>query len=67
MSVEVFQPAGEKGEAEKNKGREEVHQMKLYLQSRLMLIHGNRLSNKEQGKEIKGKGETGQDKVWWMV
>ena len=51
------------GEAEKNKGGEEVNQMKLYPQSKLMVIHGNRLNNKAQGQEIKGKGETGQDKV----
>ena len=62
VSAEVFQPAGEKGEVEKNKGGEEVHQMKLYPQSGLMVIHGNGLSNKEQEQEIKGKGETGQDK-----
>ena len=52
MSAEVFQPAGEKGEAEKNQGGEEVNQMKLYPQSGLMAIQGKGLSNKEQGQEI---------------
>ena len=41
--------------------------MKLYPQSGLMVIQGNRLSEKEQGQEIKGKGETGQDKMQWTV
>ena len=41
--------------------------MKLYPQSGLMLIHSNGLSDKEQGQEIKGKGETGQDKTQQTV
>ena len=63
VSAEVFQPAGEKGEAEKNDGGEGVRQMKLYPQIGLMVIYSNGLSVKEQGQEIKEKGETGQDKT----
>ena len=63
MSSELFKPAGKKGEAEKNKGEERVNQMKLYPQGGLMVIHGNGLSDKEQGHEIKGKEETRQDQA----
>ena len=41
--------------------------MKLYPQSGLMVIHSDRLSDKEQRQKIKGKGETGQDKAKLMV
>ena len=38
VSTEVFKLAGEKGEAEKNKGEGGVNQIKLYPQSGLMVI-----------------------------
>ena len=41
--------------------------MQLYLKSGLMVIHSDRLSNKEQRQKIKGKGGTGQDKANKMV
>ena len=41
--------------------------MKLYPQRGLMVKHSNGLSDKCQGHDIKGKGETGQDKAQWTV
>ena len=38
VSAGVFYPAGEKEETEKNKGRKEGKQMKLYPQSGLMVV-----------------------------
>ena len=58
VSAGVFYPAREKEETEKNEGGKEGEQMKLYPQSGLMVIHSDRLSNKEQRQKIKGKGET---------
>ena len=55
------------GEAEKNEEGEEVNQMELYPQSGLMVIHSNGLSDKEQGQEIKRKGETGLGKTQQTV
>ena len=65
--MEVVQPAGEKGEAEKNKGEVGIHQMKLYPQGGLIVMHGNEVSYKEKGQKIKGKEGTGQDQTQWMV
>ena len=45
VSAEVFQPAGEKGEAEKNERGEGVRQMKLCPQNGLMVIHSKGLSD----------------------
>ena len=59
-------PAGEKEETEKNEGGEEGEQKELYPHSGLMVIHSDELSNNEQRQKIKGKGETGQDKVQLM-
>ena len=61
MSAEVFQPAGEKGEVEKNKGGEEDHQMKLNQHSGIKVIHCNGLSNKDQGRRL-SESES-QDKI----
>ena len=59
VSAGVFYPAREKEEeTEKNEGGKEGEQMKLYPQSGLMVIHSDRLSDKEQRQKIKGKGET---------
>ena len=63
MSAGVFYPAREKEETEKNEGRKEGEQMKLYPQSGLMVIHSDGLSDNEQRQKIKGEGETGQDRA----
>ena len=61
MSAEVFYPAREKEETEKNKGRKEGEQMQLYPQSELMVIHSERLALKSRGRRLREKEE--QDKI----
>ena len=61
VSAGVFYPAREKEETEKNKGRKEGEQMKQYSQSGLMVIHSDRLSDKEQRQKIKGQEEIRQE------
>ena len=54
VSVEVFQPTGEKREAEKNKREEGVQQIELYPHSGLNIIHNDKLNIKEQKQEVQG-------------
>ena len=51
--MEVFQPTGEKGEAEKKEREEGARQMELYPQSELMVIHNDKLHNGKQKLEAK--------------
>ena len=63
VSTEVFQPTGEKGEAETNEREEGVQQMELYPQSGLMVIHNDKLNNKEQKQEVQGNEKTRQSET----
>ena len=63
VSPEVFQPTGEKGEAEKNRREEGVQQMKLYPPSGLMVMHNDKLNKKEPEKKVQGKEKTRQSEM----
>ena len=46
MSAEVFYPAKEKEETEKSEGRKEGETIELYPKGGLMVIHGDKCSDK---------------------
>ena len=63
VAAEVFKPTGVKGEAEQDVREGGVNQMRLYLQSQLIVTHDKGLSDKEQGQEIKEKERMRQEQM----